>query len=197
MLPSSTHTRLRACFAFPGRGRHHPSPQHLFYCFLFVPTLFCFSPWRPTADVASGAIMCLFYWGGIPYLTRQYYRGSLRVLSSGPPSTIISPSSHHLCLPLPSFAVPSYPASTPRLHPPPPSPSSQNICRPPSSSSLSSYSAPLCLSIFCHHFHPRQNPRVFSAAPPYVLLSDPPLAAIISPSPQRLCLPLICATPKI
>ena len=169
-----THSWPRTFFSLPGRGCCHPSPQKLFYYFLFVPTLFCFSSWQTPANVASSAIVCPFWQVGIQYPTRHNYRGAFQVLSSGPPSTIISPSSHHLCLPPPSFSVPHRPAYQPHIHPPPPSPSSQNIRLVPSPLLFSSSIMCLHLSVFYHQFHPCQTPCVFSAAPLPVLLSNTP-----------------------
>ena len=119
-----------------------------FYCFLFETTLFCFSLWRIPADVASGVIACPFRRGGILSPTRRKYRGTFCFLSSRFPYTIISPSSHHLCLPLPPFAVYHCPASLPHPHPPPLSPSSRNIFLPSSQLSLLPSIARLRLSIY-------------------------------------------------
>ena len=65
-----------------------------------------------------------------------------------------------------------------------------------SPSPLSFSSARLRLSVFCHHFHPCQTPRIFSVALVYVLFSGPP-ATIISPSLQHLFLPSILTTSTI
>ena len=58
--------------------------------------------------------MCAFRRGGIPSPTCRNYCGTFRVLSSGLLSAIISPSSHHLCLPLLSFALHLFRVSTRR-----------------------------------------------------------------------------------
>ena len=149
--------------------------------------LFCFSPYWPPDDVASSAIAYPFRRGGIPSTTRRNYHGIFRILSSGPPSNIISPSYHHLCFHLASFAAPRQPASPLHLHPPSPSQSSRNIFRPPSPSSSSSSSACMHLYIFCHHLHPCLTLLVFSTTPLSVLLSDPPARRHhISVTPESL-----------
>ena len=172
LFPVIYSLTIARTFCFDGAGT--PSPvSAIIFLFLFVPTLFWFSPWWPPGGVASIVIACLFFRGGIPYLARCNFRGTLRVLSSSPPSNIISPLFNYLWLLLPPFAVPSFPASLSRLHPPPPSPLSRNIFFPPSPSSLLSSSTNLLLSVLCHHFHTRQTPRGFSSAPLAVLLYDP------------------------
>ena len=60
----------------------------------------------------------------------------------------------------------------------------------------SSYRAHLRLSVFYRHFHTRWTPIVLSVAPLSVFLSGPP-TAIISPPPQHLFLPSLCAISTI
>ena len=97
---------MERTFCFSGAGTPLPISAIPFNCFLFVPTIFCLSPWRPSSKVNSGVIMFLFLWGGIPSPTRSNYRGTLRVLFSGLTSAIISLSYHHLRISSPSFDTP-------------------------------------------------------------------------------------------
>ena len=122
-----------------------------------------------------------------------------RVLSSWEPAT---PA---LLLTFPTLSATATAPSTSRgvpeaiptsNFPPQPYPQSRNIFRLPPPLSLSASSPRLYLSVFCFHFHLRQNPRVFYATSISVLLSVPP-ATIISTSPQYICLPLICAPSAI
>ena len=105
-IPVISSLTIVRMFFFARAGTTSPVSTINFYCFLFAPTFFCFSLWRPRADVASSVIVCLFCWGGIPSPTRRKYSGTFRVILSVPPYAIISLPSHHLCLLLPYFAVP-------------------------------------------------------------------------------------------
>ena len=70
--------------------------------------------------------------GGIIFPPRRKSHSTFRFLFSSPPDAIISPLSHHICLPFTPFDIPNCHAFPPNIHLPPPSPSSWNICRPPS-----------------------------------------------------------------
>ena len=139
-------------------------------------------------NVTSSAIACPFRRVGIPSPTCRNYRGTSHVLSPGPPSAIISPSSRHLCISLMSFAVPSCSASPLRLHSPPPSPSSRNIFLTQSSLLFSSSSAFLPLYVCLLPPLPSlSNPSSFSVAPLSVLYSNPPASCHhISVTPASL-----------
>ena len=63
---SSTHSQSRLCVCSYRVVMLSLSSAITFYCFIFVPTLFRFSLWRPRYDAASGAITWLFFRCGIP-----------------------------------------------------------------------------------------------------------------------------------
>ena len=112
---------------------------------------------RPPRLCSPRATACPFRRCGIPSPTRLNYRGTFRVLSSGPPSAIISPSSHHLCLSSPPLVALHLRHISTRCH---------RLHRP----GIFAANRPHCcclplarvrLSVFYHHFHPRRNPHVF------------------------------------
>ena len=115
-----------------------------------------------------------------------------RVLLSGPPSAIISPSSHQLCLPPPSFVTLHLRrVSSPRhcLHRPGISANHCRRCRP---------LVRVCVCMSSVTTSILVEPLAFSPLPRYLSsCTTRPPDAIISPSPQHLCLPLIRATSAI
>ena len=77
--------------------------SYTFYWFLFVPTLFCYSPWQPPANATYNEIACPFRRGWMPYLPIHKFRCPFCILLSGLLIAIIFLSSHYICLLSPSL----------------------------------------------------------------------------------------------
>ena len=181
-------------FRFFGEGTSSPVSAIHFYCFFFVITLFCFFLWQKTANVAFSAIACPFRQGGIPSPTLHYYHCSFRILLSGPPSAIISLSFHYLCCPFTSLVtLHLWHLSTlwHHLHHP-------RIYTAHCPRSFLCLLARVCVCLSYASTSILVKTLAFSL-PPRSISSFPnrPPAAIISPSSQHLCLPLIRATSVI
>ena len=75
-LLTRDHTHILLCWGGDDVTFLH---NNFFYCFLFAPTLFCFSPWRPSTDIASGTITCTLC--GVGYHLRPAVSTAVRLAS--------------------------------------------------------------------------------------------------------------------